>query len=301
MKAVIVFILVVINSLLQAPPRIAALDLAGDDNGAVRAVLEEGAIGFELQDASQTRAAARGAKYDGSLNLDCDQARALGGSLGCDYYFLGRVHNVRRLDSDNRAYFEAAAAIFLVESRSGRLILFDLPTVQLPTPETAFASLTALIRSRLGKYRTAIASGNEQRLRNVVEPVAKSEPMIEVLDGEVASAGLAAPVFYQRLKPSYTTEAALAEVAATVDLKVVFGADGKVGDIELTRWAGFGLDEAAINTARSLRFKPAERNGRPLSVRALVRYNFSRPKSATEREAEADRLRRSLRNIQKPD
>lgn len=300
MKAVMAFILVVLGSVLQAPPRIAVVDLAGDENGAVRAVLEEAAIGFERQDASQTRAAARGARYDGSLNLDRDQARALGGSLGCDYYFLGRVHNVRRIDADNKAYYEAAAAIFLVESRSGRLIHFDFPTVQLPQPDVAFVSLTALIRSRLGKYRAEIAAGTEQRLRDVVESVAGSEPMIEVLDGEVASVGLAAPVFYQRLKPTYTTAAALAEVAATVDLKVVFGADGRVRDIELVRWAGFGLDEAAISTARSLRFKPAERNGRPVSVRALVRYNFSRPKSASEREAEADRLRRSLRNIQKP-
>jgi len=49
-----------------------------------------------------------------------------------------------------------------------------------------------------------------------------------------------------------------------------------VGEIQIVRWGGFGLDESAERAIRQLKFKPATRDGRAVSVRAIVRYNFRR-------------------------
>src|SRR6187200_2751220 len=111
--------------LAQSPTRVAIVDLAGDDKEEVATILRTVASQFDPIDAAQTLAAVRGASYTGSLNLTRDDARALGGSLGCDYYVLGRIQNMRRLGAANEAYFEALAGIFLIETRNGRLVLFD--------------------------------------------------------------------------------------------------------------------------------------------------------------------------------
>src|SRR6185295_14800186 len=97
-----------------------------------------------------------------------------------------------------------------------------------------------------------------------------------------AGAGFTPPEFLNRVKPEYTDEAERADITATVEALAVFRADGTVGEIQITRWAGFGLDEAAARAVRQLKFKPARRNGRPASVRATVRYNFRRIKEPAQ-------------------
>jgi hypothetical protein len=50
-----------------------------------------------------------------------------------------------------------------------------------------------------------------------------------------------------------------------------------VGEIQIVRWAGFGLDETTIATVRQLHFFPAMKNGTPIPMRVLLRYNFRQP------------------------
>lgn len=285
----------------QPTPRVAVIDFAGDVKGEVGDILRAVAGGFEVVDSGQVGAAIRGAGYLGNLNLSCDEARSLGGSLGCDFYFLGQVQNLRRLGSKNESYFEALAGIFLVETRNGRVVLFDFISAQSESEGKALALLISKVKTHTRDYSLAIGSATEEQRKSADAPVISEADVIEILDGEVSAKGIEAPVFYQRLKPSYPVEAGLANITATVELTAVFGADGRVGEVTITRWAGFGLDQAAIETVRGLRFKPAERDGRAVNVKALVRYNFRKPASLVEREAEAERLRRSLRQIQKPE
>jgi TonB family protein len=303
----VVFGLIVLLSLsaiaeAQTSVRVAVLDLEGDGGGIAR-LLRETAAGFEAVDPEQIRAALRGAGYQngppGYLNPSLDEARSLGAAVGGDYYFAGRVAVTRRLGANDDHYFEAVAGIYLVEARSGRLVLFDYARATNGEQEPARQELTRLIEARRARYTEAINAASARRLEEAVTPPAVIDA-IEILDGKVTARALAAPVFYQRLKPVYTTEAASVELVATVELAAVFGADGKVGEVEILRWAGFGLDESATATVKKLRFKPAARDGRAVSVRALVRYTFRRPPSEAEREAEAERLRRSLRRIQQP-
>jgi outer membrane biosynthesis protein TonB len=55
------------------------------------------------------------------------------------------------------------------------------------------------------------------------------------------------------------------------------GVDGEVGQVQVVRWAGFGLDEATMATVHQLHFFPAMRDGTAVPMRVLLRYNFRKP------------------------
>jgi TonB family protein len=95
-------------------------------------------------------------------------------------------------------------------------------------------------------------------------------------EGSPTAAGFKPPEFLNRVKPDYPDAADRADITATVEASAVFRANGQVGEVQITRWAGFSLDESAERAIRQLKFKPATRDGKPVSARATVRYNFRR-------------------------
>jgi len=291
----------------QTPNRLAILDFAGDAQGEFAGLLRSLARApdskqFELLDEDLTRLAARGAGYDGSLNLSREEARALGQSLGCEFYILGKILITRRAVSADKFYFEALAGLFVVETRTGALALFVFDRAQAGEERGAGDRLEEEIRGEWPRCVSAMVAARKRQAAEI-EGVAQSHnPLIEVFPDDPGGQGMERPVFYQRLKPAYTEQADLIGVTAAVELEAVFGADGKVGDVEITRWAGFGLDESAIATVRQLGFKPARRDGKNVTIRALVRYNFHRPpaQAVAPRAAspdEIERIRGSLRDI----
>src|SRR5574341_250637 len=231
----------------QALVRLAVLDLVGDARGETVSLLrslagQSESPPSELIEEDLTRLAARGVGYAGSLNLSRDEARALGQSLGCDFYLLGKVLVTRRAASGEQFYFDSRLGLFVVEARTGALILFAFERAQSPSEREARARLKELVKRGWMKGANAIAAAREKRvaeIENIRQPPA---PLIEVFSDDLGAQGIKPPVFSQRLKPDYTEQADLAGITATVELETVFGEDGKVGDIEVTRWAGFGLD-----------------------------------------------------------
>ena len=124
-------------------------------------------------------------------------------------------------------------------------------------------------------------------------------------EGSPRAVGFKPPEFLNRVRPEYTTEASQADMTATVEAMVVFGSNGEVGEIEIIRWAGFGLDESSERAIRQLKFKPAIRDGKVVSVRALIRYNFRRVSELTTRPEQPadkplDKPERDLHQLFKP-
>lgn len=290
----------------QTSHRLAIVELSGDVGGEFTALLRNSAPAtFDLLDAALTRTAAQGAGYGGSLNLSRAEARALGQSLGCDFYVLGKVQLARRQAAGEQFYFDALAGLFFVETRTGQLLLFAFERAQAPHEQEAQAQLRELIKRDWARYAAALSAAHAQHEAEIASLSPTNSPITKVLSDETTAPGTEQPIFYQRLKPAYTEQADLAGIAGTVELEAVFGADGRVGEVEVLRWAGFGLDEAAVTTIRQLRFKPAMRDGKPLTIRGLVRYNFRRPltQAASPQAAsseEIERLKRSLRELQFP-
>ena len=268
--------------------RLAVLDFGKDLTGlraaaTIRETLntKEELREFTVIDRDQTSAAARGAGFEGSLNLTIQQARDLGAAMGCDFYFIGEAQTLRRVPSTKPAYYESFATVFLVSARTGRLVFWERPTVQRDAPEESEKALLAILASAetRERYFIAVRSAQEDERAARVTAVESGAPIIEVMSDEASEPNqeVRAPRPYRRLKPPYPETAARAEVEATVDVLVDIDARGEVGRVEIARWAGYGLDQSVIDTVRQMHFFPAMRNGVALPMRVLLRYNFRNP------------------------
>ncbi len=76
-------------------------------------------------------------------------------------------------------------------------------------------------------------------------------------------------------EPQYTDEARRNLVTGTVVLRVVFSRTGDVVNIRAIQTLPFGLTERAIAAARQIRFLPAMKDSRPVSVHMQLEYNFN--------------------------
>ena len=231
-------------------------------------------------DRGMSAAAARGVGYAGSLNLTLAEARALGAAVGCDFYLTGDAQTVRRSSSARPVYFEAYASVFVVSSRTGRLVMWERPAAEADTAEEAEASLLTALASSVQLYAGAViieAEREERERFTADEGEAAAVLDLSTDEGAAANRDLREPAPYRRLRPAYTDAASRAEVEATVDALVEIGADGEVAGVRVVRWAGFGLDEEVVATVRRMHFRPAQREGEPVPVRVLLRYNFRKP------------------------
>jgi TonB family protein len=76
-------------------------------------------------------------------------------------------------------------------------------------------------------------------------------------------------------EPQYTEEARRNQITGTVMLRVVFSSSGEVVQIRAVNTLPFGLTERAIAAARQIKFIPAMKGGRPVSVYMQLEYNFN--------------------------
>jgi TonB family protein len=219
---------------------------------------------LKMIDREESRAAAHGAGYVGSLNLTLTEARDLGGATGSDFYITGDAQVLRRSPSTGPVYYEAYASIFIVSARTGRLILWDRPSFNAASEDAAAESLLKDLKERAARYVDAISAAR------ALEMDARARILERA--GEAP-----APVIEDAPEDEKVIARERAEAEATVDVQVEIDASGEVSRVEVVRWAGFGLDDAAVSAVRQLHFSPARRDGQAVPMRVLLRYNFRRP------------------------
>ncbi len=78
-----------------------------------------------------------------------------------------------------------------------------------------------------------------------------------------------------KIEPSYTETARQNAVAGTVVLKCVFSSNGSVTNIRTVSGLPYGLTEKAIDAARKIKFMPAIKNGKFVSMWMQLEYNFN--------------------------
>jgi TonB family protein len=76
-------------------------------------------------------------------------------------------------------------------------------------------------------------------------------------------------------EPQYTEEARKNQITGTVVLRAVFTSGGQVTGIRAVSGLPYGLTERAIAAARQIRFTPATKDGRPVSMYIQLEYNFN--------------------------
>jgi TonB family protein len=242
-------------------------------------------------DTDQSAAAARGVGYTGSLNMSIDEARNLGSAIDCDFFITGDAQTIRRSASTRPVYYEAYASLFIVNARTGQLVNWSRARQEKDGPDEAERALILELEQTAPSYiqniRSAAEAGRATRLR-IEEPAGLKYEEAPEDEKAAAEKGIRLPQPYRRLRPVYPRSAAEANAEGSVDLLVDIGADGEVAGVDVIRWAGFGLDDAAIATVRQLHFRPALRFRVPVPMRVLLRYNFRRPpKEEPNAEAES--------------
>lgn len=235
----------------------------------LRSLVSEG-DGIALQDPAIVRSAVRGFGYDGSLNLTVKQAHRLGAAIGCDYYILGRGNIDAVSVASQGIVYRAWTALFFVNARSGKLSLFTFTVEERARRHEAARALIAALGRKVPRCLHQIAHAPPAAWR----PSAASMKTIDIEDPHALPANITPPRILLSPKPVYPRWAHIADVTATVELQVTFLPDGRIGPIDVVRWAGFGLDESARRAARAIRFRPATIDGRPVAARALLRYEF---------------------------
>ena len=75
-------------------------------------------------------------------------------------------------------------------------------------------------------------------------------------------------------RPAYTEEARRLKIEGEVVLEVVFVSTGQLRVLGVAQALGHGLDEAAIEAARNIEFKPARRDGKPIDHTARLHIVF---------------------------
>lgn len=83
------------------------------------------------------------------------------------------------------------------------------------------------------------------------------------------------PRVTKKPEPKYTKEAKKHNIEGTVVLRCVFRASGAVTDISVIRSLPDGLTERAIEVAKKIKFKPAMKDGHPVSMWMQLEYNFN--------------------------
>lgn len=86
--------------------------------------------------------------------------------------------------------------------------------------------------------------------------------------------GIINPVQLTQTLPKYTKAAREARFEGDVTATGIVGEDGTLRAITILKSPGYGLDQNVIKCLQGWKFKPGERDGKPVSVRATVTAKF---------------------------
>lgn len=225
---------------------------------------------YKIIDSSLSETAFASANFETPFNLTTEESKIISSAIGCRYFLLVRTENQRRASLTKDDYFEASAAIFVVSSLTGRLVFWKLELAEGKTPNDANKRLFDSIEKVAAEVSNKI---NETGKEEIAE---KPTPNINELPAEdsTEAKGLRPPLPFRRIKPEYTNTANLYDIAATVDIEIEVSETGKIIKTEIVRWAGYGLDESVKDAIYKMQWRPADRNGKTLPMRVLLRYNF---------------------------
>jgi hypothetical protein len=226
---------------------------------------------FKILDSSLSETAFLSAGVERPFNMTREEGKIVGAAIGCDFFLLVKGASLRRFSFEKKEYFEAFAAVYAVSARTGRLVFWKLQSFNGSAASDAEGLLfesSGALAEEVGKKLPAVF-GEELN-----EKPGKTEEIPD--ETSPAAKNFRAPLPYRRLSPPYTPTANLYSIAATVDIEIDFDENGKIMRTEIARWAGFGLDESVAETVRLMNWRPATRGGKPLPIRALLRYNFKK-------------------------
>jgi len=86
--------------------------------------------------------------------------------------------------------------------------------------------------------------------------------------------GVTAPTLLHKVEPEYSEEARKAKYQGTVILYIQVDTSGRAVNMRVIHSLGLGLDEKALEAVRQWRFRPGQKDGKPVTVEATIEVNF---------------------------
>ncbi len=105
-------------------------------------------------------------------------------------------------------------------------------------------------------------------LKEINDQIAETEVGIEKL-GDATK-----PKFTYRARAKYTEGARANMVKGTVAMSVILNSDGELSDLMVIKGLPYGLTASSIEALKQMRFVPAMRDGKPISIRTYLEFNF---------------------------
>lgn len=225
---------------------------------------------FKILDSDLSSVAFRAVAYENPFNLSLTEAKTIGAAIGCRYFLLVKSETLRRSTFKREEYYESYAVVYAVSARTGNLVFWKLNSTEAGHPSEAEKNLFDSARPLAEEISDALQAAKTAEMtqsdpRKIEEPPAENSPEAK---------NFRPPMPFRRIKPEYPAPANSYNIAVTVDISVDVDEFGKILRTEITRWAGYGLDESVTEAVRKMNWRPAERGGKTLPMRILLRYNF---------------------------
>lgn len=236
--------------------------IAPEKSSVTEKLLPELSDKLKALDSDLVKTAFRAAAYENIFNLTNSEAKTIGEALGCDFFVLLKAETQRRNSSLKGDYFESYAVVYLVSSKTGHLIFWKIYIFEDETDKFSGQKLFDGINLMTADIKDKLKDEIIEKL-NIAE-FTEDDKLLR------------SPLPYKRIKPAYTVLANLYSIAATVDIEIDLNEKGEITRTEILRWAGFGLEESVVETVKKMNWRPALKDGKPLPIRVLLRYNFKK-------------------------
>jgi TonB family protein len=82
------------------------------------------------------------------------------------------------------------------------------------------------------------------------------------------------PMVMHSVDPEYSKEARRKKITGIVIVSTLINEQGLPTDVRVEKSLGYGLDEEAVKAVGQYRFKPSQKDGRPVAVRVHIEVNF---------------------------
>ena len=160
------------------------------------------------------------------------------------------------------------------------------------TPLVPAYRLLAEIDLASGDFEAAISSletalrlspaGDDEDTARLRQQIEQSRVFVEklkrfaVLGAGQKSPDIVRPLLLNSGHPRYTKEARALRIQGTVSMIILITEDGDVDSVLVLRGLGHGLDQRAAEMARTLKFAPATRSGKPMPywMKLIVGFNL---------------------------
>lgn len=232
-----------------------------------------------LLEAPYTGNSVRPAAIEGAVKVG-EEAFALGHPLGLEYTLTKGIVSAKRRLLEGACVYEAIQTDANINpgNSGGGLFNSHGRLVGINTWKAGeglgFAVSIAHYLRELGQDPRRFVHEHKAALEGRVSTSGETRAVEPTTKPNYVGGDVSAPIPIYKPEPPYTNEARAAGVNGVVGLWIMVEAKGNVSQIRVVKPLGYGLDEKAMETVRTWKFRPAMRNGLPVAVPVTVEVSF---------------------------